>query len=275
MITVADRWDISAAPLEIYQREFDRDHWFNRRAVLLWNGSTLRNRAWARSAPTVPTFDSGAVFWSGGALGRHARKGTADDGKGVNFGSDTPQQIGTGTWVFLFSVDSISNYTNLWCNSQAGGAVGILWRINNAGKFNMVHINTLELYTGSIVLVPNKVHCIAVTYDNATGAGQVCIDGRFDTAIAASGAPRSFTYDTVRLQSSGVASFDGANRMWLAGVSPYTSSKEQLASLSRDPLQLLEPYPWWTFAMDAVAGGGTFKPFFANQMGGFIGVGVS
>lgn len=248
-------WEPSASPLDIYQREFDHDHWFNRRAVMLWNSSTLRNRAWARSAPTVPTFDAGSVFFSGRG-GRVTRKNTADDGRGVNFGSDTPQQIGSGTWVFVFSVDSIGAYTNLWCNSQAGGAIGLLLRINNAGKLELVHINRAVIYTGSIVLVSGRQHVLAVSYNNADGTGNVCIDGRFDTAIAAAGAPRGFTYDTVRLGSSGVASFDGANRIWLAGVSPYTSSKAQLASLSRDPLQLLEPYPWWMFAMDAVASSG-------------------
>lgn len=248
-----------------FNRDFDPNHWFNQKAVLLFNAQKLRNQAWNRAAATVPTFDSSAAFFTQGSHGLHVRKGTADDGRGVNFGSDSAQQVAVGTWVFVFTVDSASSYTNLWCNSQAGGAIGLLIRINNNGTVHLVHINTADFYGGSIVLEANKVHTLAISYSNTTGTGLVCVNGRFDTAISTSSG-KGFTYDTVRLCSSGVASFDGANRMYLAGMIPYTTDAVRLQSLSANPYQLLNPIPRRSF-MNAVAagGGGVFNPYFYQQ----------
>lgn len=256
-----------------FNRPFDPNHWFNQRAVMLFNAQELRNQAFNRSVATVPTFDSAATFFAQGSHGRHVRKGTVDDGKGINFGSDSAQQVAVGTWLFVFSVDSASNYTNLWCNSQAGGAVGLLIRMNNNGTIHLIHINTADFYGGSIVLEANKIHTVAVSYSNTTGTGLVCINGKFDTAISTSSG-KGFTYDTVRLCSGGVASFDGANRMYMAGMIPYTTDAVRLQNLCANPYQLLMPTPKRTF-LNTIAAGGAFNPYWAINSNQLIQPGVA
>lgn len=238
---------------------FSKHHWFNRRARLLFTANELRNQAWARSSPIAPVFDSSAVFFSKEARGRCIRKGTTDDGKGVFLGNDADLQFVTGTYVFQFQLDSVALYTNLYCNAKAGGAVGFLVRVNNAGKVELVKINTAIVYTGNTVLKTGQVYTIAVNYTDNTTTVNLAINGQLDTATSAS-ARTSYTFDEVRLCSSGVASFDTANRMWLAAISPVSYSAELLKELSADPYQLLEPDPVYMRPPAVVAGGGIVGP---------------
>lgn len=252
MLPFTDRWDPSASPLEIYQRDFSRDHWFNQRASLLWNSSSLRNYA-KTTVRTVPTFESGSVYWEGFKGGRVAYKSTANDGKGVSFGTYAPCQTGTGTWVFMFSVPSLAVASNLYLTAGLLEAVGLQIRISTSGKVELVRINTVVFHSGATTLVAGRIYTVAISYNESSGVGAIFLDGRFDSDIATA---RAFAHGTIRLMSNNYTVEDGAMRMYLAAVSPYESTKEQLASLSRDPLQLLEPYPWWMFAMDAVASSG-------------------
>lgn len=263
--------DISDSPLEIYQRNFDQNHWFVRRASLLWNSSTLRNQAQAATR-TVPTFESTSVYFEGWKGGRVAYKSTSNDAKGISFGTYAPCQTGTGTWIFIFSVPSFSVASNLYLTAGLLEAIGLQIRISTAAKIELLRINTVVFHTGTTVLLANKIYTAAITYNESTGVGAVCVDGRLDSEIATI---RAFAHGTIRLLSNNFTVEDGAMRLYMAAVSPYTVTKAELLNLSLDPLQLFEPYPFSMFAMDAVAGGGSFKPFFANQLGGFIGVGVS
>lgn len=253
---------------------FDKFHWFNRQARLLFTANELRNQAWARSSPIAPVFDSAAVFFSKEARGRCVRKGTTDDGKGIFLGNDAALQFVTGTYVFQFQLDSVALYTNLYCNAKAGGAVGLLVRVNNAGKVELVKINTAVVYTGNTVLKAGQVYTIAVNYTDNTTTVNLAINGQLDTATSAS-ARTSYTFDEVRLCSNGVASFDTANRMWLAAISPIAYSAGQLKSLSVDPYQLLEPEPNYAFRVPAAAAGLAANPLFgggsaAGPMWGYV-----